>query len=140
MSSETSLDGSWLPKRKPRRVKEELDYVPPDSIPEYMLAVMDDVHLFASECTDYLSIRKEIISLMAPKYRTLFKRRHYCTRLPVITEFDHMVIDMWKTRYGTSLVIDSTRVHPKDWAWKPRYHGLHQYNITRHKNRRQNEE
>lgn len=48
-----------------------------------------------------------------------------------MNDFDYKVIDYWKENTGVQLIIDETKLHPKNWKPKPQGWGLKKYNQER---------
>lgn len=86
---------------------------------------------YASSATDWLTVRKEIIRLMAPRDRSCFARRHYSSKLPILCELDNQVIDYWEQKTGKRLLIDTTKLHPVSWSPNPKGWGLTKFNHDR---------
>lgn len=105
--------------------------------PEYKDLVDYVILIVDGTTTDWLSIRKLLVSLSSPKDRSSFARRHYSSKLPQICEFDHLVIAYWEEKTGTSLFIDEQKLHPTaTWNKKPKGWTIHKINRERHEQAR----
>jgi hypothetical protein len=101
-------------------------------MPEPVLEATDTVLRYASDASDWLIVRKEIIRLMKPVDRSWFARRHYSTKLPLLCETDFLVLDYWEQKTGKRLLIDTTRLHPTStWSPNPKGWGLTKFNHDR---------
>lgn len=103
---------------------EENPKVPPERVLKTINAVMEYV---GDLTNDYLTIRKEIIRLMAPVDRKWFTPRHHSTKRIQLGENDYQLIAYWESKTGVSLLIDATRLHNPNW--KPQ--GKKGWNLTK---------
>ena len=103
-------------------------------IPNHLKELIDYVIEYVDgNSNDWLVIRAEIIRLFPPKDRSLFHRRHFSTKKPIMNEFDEEVIRYWEQKTGTRLFINENKLHSDSWIQKPKGWGLQAYNEQRRK-------
>jgi len=101
--------------------KDLVDYI------DYTILFIDN------QTTDWLTIRKELIKILPPKFRSYFLRRHFSSKLTQLSELDLSVIAYWEEKTSTRLFIDQTRIHPEStWKKNPKGWGLKEINRERH--------
>jgi hypothetical protein len=108
------------------------------SIPENLIDYIDyTISFIDNNSSDWLIIRKELIKILPPELRSLFKRRHYSSKLTQLVDLDYKVISYWEEKTGTSLFIDKTKLHPEStWNKNPKGWGLKEINRERHERAR----
>ena len=74
-------------------------------IPERVLDQIKIVASYAGECDDWVTIKKEIMKGCPPHLRKKFSRRHPITKEQIPNDFDHSVIDKYRSITSINLII-----------------------------------
>lgn len=97
-------------------------------IPPHVLKTVSIVMDYVGDITnDYLTIRNEVIRLMAPANRKWFTPRHHSTKRIQLDDNDYQLMAYWESKTGVTLLIDTSRLHNPEW--KPQ--GKRGWNLAR---------
>ena len=72
-----------------------------------LLTALKDVSLFAGDCDDWVTIKKEVMKLLPSRIRSSFSRRHPITKEQQTNNFELELINYYKEITGIELVIRS---------------------------------
>ncbi len=84
-----------------------------------------------NQTNDWFQVKKELLSIMSPKERSLFSRRHKTSKKHFINDFEKKVIEFWFSLTKVNLQIDDSKLHTSEDERPPRYWGLMKYNKIR---------
>jgi hypothetical protein len=74
-------------------------------IPERVMLQIEEVASYASDCDDWVTIKKEIMKGCPSGLRSMFSRRDPITKEQVPNDFDRSVISRFEELTGQNLVI-----------------------------------
>jgi hypothetical protein len=86
---------------------------------------------YVGEESDWIRVKKELLSVLAPKNRSLFSRRHKTSKKHFLNDFEKELIKTWKDMTGVELKIEESRLHKPSDERPPRYWALMQLNKHR---------
>jgi hypothetical protein len=109
------------------------------AISQDIKSVIDYVMEYASETSNWLDVKKEIMWNLATPKRKLFSRRHYSTKKHSLNEFELQILSYWKQKTGVTLSIPAELQHDPKWVRHDRGWGLRKYNLLRQEKRSQQE-
>lgn len=98
---------------------------------EKIYQIIDYVMTYASESTNWLMIKKEILWICNNNLRTYFSRRHFSTKKHIINALESELIDYWERKTGIRPLIPENMLHNPNLVRKEKGWGLKLFNIKR---------
>lgn len=101
-------------------------------LPEHVAKRVEYVSKYILNSTDdWLRVKREILTVLAPRHRSLFSRRHKTSKKHFLNDLEHEVMDFWETLTGVRLKMDPQNLHTSQDERPPRYWGLMELNKQR---------
>jgi hypothetical protein len=87
-----------MPKNKIKLTPEDVDVSP-------VLAVLEEISIFAGDCDDWVTVKREVMQRLNPGLRRLFSTRDPLTKEQSMNSFEIMLAAKFYEHTGTKLIL-----------------------------------